>query len=150
MQENLRPGERFPDIELPNDGARLTKLSSQPATVGRTDLGDRVGELAVAFQSCVGDRGGGLLGRGRLPLVSARSGSFSAQPKAPALRSNSTHARWASERESPRRTRYGRRAGACGWAVNEFTATPAPQIHVGARSQLSSFPKPLHIWKQFP
>ena len=28
MQENLRPGEQFPDIELPSDGGKLTKLSS--------------------------------------------------------------------------------------------------------------------------
>ena len=28
MRENLRPGETFPDIELPNEDAKLTKLSS--------------------------------------------------------------------------------------------------------------------------
>ena len=28
MRENLRPGEVFPDIELPNQDAKLTKLSS--------------------------------------------------------------------------------------------------------------------------
>ena len=28
MQENLRPGERFPDIELPNQDGAATKLSS--------------------------------------------------------------------------------------------------------------------------
>ena len=27
MRENLRPGETFPDIELPNENGRLTKLS---------------------------------------------------------------------------------------------------------------------------
>ena len=28
MRANLRPGEKFPDIELPNDGGNLTTLSS--------------------------------------------------------------------------------------------------------------------------
>jgi peroxiredoxin len=28
MRENLRPGEKFPDIELPNQDGVLTKLSS--------------------------------------------------------------------------------------------------------------------------
>lgn len=28
MQKNLRPGQRFPDIELPNQDEKLTKLSS--------------------------------------------------------------------------------------------------------------------------
>ena len=28
MRENLRPGEQFPDIELPNQEEELTKLSS--------------------------------------------------------------------------------------------------------------------------
>jgi peroxiredoxin len=28
MRENLRPGEKFPDIELPNQDNKLTKLSS--------------------------------------------------------------------------------------------------------------------------
>jgi peroxiredoxin len=28
MRENLRPGEKFPDIELPNQNEELTKLSS--------------------------------------------------------------------------------------------------------------------------
>ena len=28
MRENLRPGEKFPDIELPNQDANLTRLSS--------------------------------------------------------------------------------------------------------------------------
>jgi hypothetical protein len=28
MRENLRPGEKFPDIELPNHDGVLTKLSS--------------------------------------------------------------------------------------------------------------------------
>jgi len=28
MQKNLRPGEQFPDIELPNQDEELTKLSS--------------------------------------------------------------------------------------------------------------------------
>jgi len=28
MQDNLRPGETFPDIELPGDDGKLTKLSS--------------------------------------------------------------------------------------------------------------------------
>jgi peroxiredoxin len=28
MRENLRPGEKFPDIELPNQYEDLTKLSS--------------------------------------------------------------------------------------------------------------------------
>ena len=28
MRENLRPGERFPDIELPSESGKLTKLSS--------------------------------------------------------------------------------------------------------------------------
>lgn len=28
MQENLRPGAQFPDIELPNQDEQLTKLSS--------------------------------------------------------------------------------------------------------------------------
>jgi hypothetical protein len=28
MRENLRPGERFPDIELPNQVEQVTKLSS--------------------------------------------------------------------------------------------------------------------------
>jgi peroxiredoxin len=28
MRENLRPGEKFTDIELPNQDAELTKLSS--------------------------------------------------------------------------------------------------------------------------
>ena len=27
MRENLRPGETFPDIELPSDDGKLTKLS---------------------------------------------------------------------------------------------------------------------------
>ena len=27
MRENLRPGEKFPDIELPNQEGKLTKLS---------------------------------------------------------------------------------------------------------------------------
>jgi peroxiredoxin len=27
MRENLRPGERFPDIELPNQDGEATKLS---------------------------------------------------------------------------------------------------------------------------
>lgn len=27
MQKDLRPGEQFPDIELPNQDERLTKLS---------------------------------------------------------------------------------------------------------------------------
>jgi peroxiredoxin len=28
MRENLRPGQKFPDIELANDGDESTKLSS--------------------------------------------------------------------------------------------------------------------------
>jgi peroxiredoxin len=28
MRENLRPGEKFPDIELPNQDENLTRLSS--------------------------------------------------------------------------------------------------------------------------
>ena len=28
MRENLRPGEKFPDIELSNQDEKLTKLSS--------------------------------------------------------------------------------------------------------------------------
>ena len=28
MRENLRPGEKFPDIELPSEDGKLTKLSS--------------------------------------------------------------------------------------------------------------------------
>jgi hypothetical protein len=28
MRSNLRPGEKFPDIELPKQDGRLTKLSS--------------------------------------------------------------------------------------------------------------------------
>ena len=28
MRENLRPGEKFPDIELPSDDEKPTKLSS--------------------------------------------------------------------------------------------------------------------------
>ena len=28
MRQNLRPGERFPDIELPNHDGELTKLSN--------------------------------------------------------------------------------------------------------------------------
>ena len=28
MRENLRPGEKFPDIELPDEDGRPTKLSS--------------------------------------------------------------------------------------------------------------------------
>jgi peroxiredoxin len=28
MRENLRPGEKFPDIELPTQDEELTKLSS--------------------------------------------------------------------------------------------------------------------------
>ena len=28
MRENLRPGETFPDIELPGDSGKLTRLSS--------------------------------------------------------------------------------------------------------------------------
>ncbi len=28
MRENLRPGEKVPDIELPNQDGELTKLSS--------------------------------------------------------------------------------------------------------------------------
>jgi peroxiredoxin len=28
MRETLRPGEQFPDIELPNQNEELTKLSS--------------------------------------------------------------------------------------------------------------------------
>jgi peroxiredoxin len=28
MRENLRPGEKFPDIELPREDGKLTKLSS--------------------------------------------------------------------------------------------------------------------------
>ena len=28
MRKNLRPGEKFPDIELPNQDGELTKLSS--------------------------------------------------------------------------------------------------------------------------
>ena len=28
MRENLRPGEQFPEIELPNQYGELTKLSS--------------------------------------------------------------------------------------------------------------------------
>ena len=28
MRENLRPGEKFPDIELPSQDGELTKLSS--------------------------------------------------------------------------------------------------------------------------
>ncbi len=28
MRENLRPGEKFPDIELPNQDEKLTRLSS--------------------------------------------------------------------------------------------------------------------------
>ena len=28
MRENLRPGEKFPDIELPGADGKLTKLSS--------------------------------------------------------------------------------------------------------------------------
>ena len=28
MRQNLRPGERFRDIELPSEGGKLTKLSS--------------------------------------------------------------------------------------------------------------------------
>jgi peroxiredoxin len=28
MRETLRPGEKFPDIELPNQNEELTKLSS--------------------------------------------------------------------------------------------------------------------------
>ena len=28
MRENLRPGEKFPDVELPNQDGKPTKLSS--------------------------------------------------------------------------------------------------------------------------
>jgi peroxiredoxin len=28
MRENLRPGEKFPDFELPSEAGQLTKLSS--------------------------------------------------------------------------------------------------------------------------
>ena len=32
MRENLRPGERFPDIELPNQDGESTKLSDLMGT----------------------------------------------------------------------------------------------------------------------
>jgi peroxiredoxin len=31
MRENLRPGERFPDVELPNQDGKATKLSALTA-----------------------------------------------------------------------------------------------------------------------